>query len=378
MTAAPDMNDVLREDGPEAVRKIIDEAPVYPGPKAGHGRAGKADSQPLLQSSAAFVRGFVPPDYVIDGIIQCGFFYSFTGKTGSGKTAIALVIAASVALGRNIGNNEVTKGRVLYFAGENPDDIRMRWIALAKEMNFDIETIDVHFIPNTFKISQMISKITEEVKALRPVALIIVDTSAAFFEGDDENNNVQAATHARRLRSLVDLRGRPCVLTCCHPVKNAGEDNLLPRGGGAFVAEVDGNLTARKDGSVVEVHWLGKHRGPDFVPISFMLRTVNHERLKDSKGRLIPTVIAGHLSEAGQDELAAVARTNENKLLKVLSENDGASYADLARLLGWKLGDGEPHKMMVKRTLDKLKAQKLVTVEQNRPVLTSKGMKAIK
>src|SRR5262249_40868781 len=148
---------------------------------------------------------------------------------------------------------------------------------------------------------------------------------------------------------LVSLPGGPCVIVNCHTPKGATDDNLLPRGGGAFLAEVDGNLTVRKDDSMVELHWQGKFRGPDFAPLAFQLRTVTTERLKDSKGRVIPTVIAGALSEAGQEELAAVARGQENQLLEALSANEGASYADLARRIGWSLRDGQPHKMRVKR-----------------------------
>src|SRR5262249_38350148 len=40
----------------------------------------------LMQSSAEFVAGFVPPDYLIDGLLQRRYVYSFTGPTGSGKT----------------------------------------------------------------------------------------------------------------------------------------------------------------------------------------------------------------------------------------------------------------------------------------------------
>jgi hypothetical protein len=56
------------------------------------------------------------------------------------------------------------------------------------------------------------------------------------------------------MRSLTDLRGKPTVLVLCHPVKSATNDNLAPRGGGSFVAEIDGNLCARKGYSSVEVH----------------------------------------------------------------------------------------------------------------------------
>lgn len=170
-------------------------------------------------SSAEFVRGFLPPDYLLDGILQRRFVYSFTGKTGSGKTAVLTFLAASTELGRAIGPHAVEKGSVLYFAGENPDDVRMRWIALSQQMDFDVNQVDVHFIPGVFKISELMDEIKTEVAARGGVNLIIVDTSAAYFEGDDENANKPAGDHARRFRELTTLDGGPCVVVACHPPK---------------------------------------------------------------------------------------------------------------------------------------------------------------
>ena len=48
---------------------------------------------------------------------------------------------------------------------------------------------------------------------------MIVDTSTAYFEGDDENNNVQMGKHARMLRSLAKLPGGPTIIIRCHPTK---------------------------------------------------------------------------------------------------------------------------------------------------------------
>jgi hypothetical protein len=381
---APDANDILRKHGPDALRAVADRAEPFNGqlPRLNgndHHDEPPEPKQPLIQSSAQFVDGFIPPDYLVDGILQRRFVYSFTARTGSGKTAILLTIAGHVGLGKPIGNCGVAKGRVLIFAGENPDDVRMRWIAMSQHMDFDIGAIDVHFIPGTFKISQLIERVRLEAEALGGVSFVIVDTSAAFFEGEEENSNVQQGAHARRLRGLVNLPGGPCVVVACHPTKNAADDNLSPRGGGAFIAEMDGNLTGTKDDMAVELHWQGKFRGPDFAPLTFMLRTVTHERLKDSKGRLIPTVIASHLSQAGQEELAGISRSNENLLLTAIAENEGASHADLARHLGWFMRkDGEPYKVKVRRVLKKLEKYKLVTVGHDGATLTDKGRKALK
>jgi hypothetical protein len=115
--------------------------------------------------------------------------------------------------------------------------------------------------------------------------LVIVDTSAAYFEGDAENDNVQMGAHARRMRGLVDLPGQLCVLVACHPVKNVPDNGLLPCGGGALIAEVYGNLTARKSDNVATLHWQGKFQGPDFAPVPFQLATEMTKAIKDSKSR---------------------------------------------------------------------------------------------
>jgi hypothetical protein len=289
-----------------------------------------------------------------------------------------LRLSAHVALGLILGEREVEQGRVLYFAGENPTDVRMRWIALSEQMDFDIDTIDVHFIPGTFKISELRERIQAEAETAGEFTLVIIDTSAAYFEGDDENNAKQAGEHARLLRGLTRLSGGPCVLVACHPPKNAGDDNLQPRGSGGLIAEMDGNLTARKhDTGTVEMHWQGKFRGPDFAPLSFQLRTVTHEQLKDTKGRLIPTVIASHLSDVAREELATASRSKENQLLALLVDNGSASMTELATLLGWSMRDGKPYKMMVARTLDALRADKLIRKDGRGFIVTDAGRKTL-
>ena len=112
------------------------------------------DATPLIKTSAQFIAGFVPPDYVVTGLLQRRFLYACTGQTGAGKTAIALRLAASVALGVPFADRKTKKSRVLYAAAENPDDVRMRWIALAQHMGFDPEEIEVFFIEGRFTISK--------------------------------------------------------------------------------------------------------------------------------------------------------------------------------------------------------------------------------
>ena len=335
-------------------------------------------AQRLLQASAQFTGSFVPPDPLISGVLQRRFIYALTGHTGRGKTAIALLFAAHVALGRRLGDLDVEQGRVLILAGENPTDAKMRWIALSQQMQFHRDEIDVHWVEGVFKLSEGFEQIRREVQELGGIDFIIVDSSAAFFEGDDENNNKQQAVHAKRLRDLTGLPGGPCVLVLCHPPKNAGNDNLQPRGGGSYVAEMDGNLTVTKDDMAVELHWQNKLRGPDFAPVNFLLRSVTHEELKDTKGRLISTIVAEHLSDIAQEEMTKASRCDEDLALQALASNPRASLADLAASLGWYAKSGKPNRSKAQRTLARLQRDKLIKKERGRYEFTEKGQKARK
>src|SRR5262249_38559273 len=82
-----DVSDWLKSGGTAEqlyeLAQRVDEAPAPRGPR--------------LLNSADFVRDFVPPDYLIAGILQRRFIYAITGRTGEGKTTICLRIAAHVA-----------------------------------------------------------------------------------------------------------------------------------------------------------------------------------------------------------------------------------------------------------------------------------------
>ena len=119
-----------------------------------------------IKTSAEFIKDFVSPDPLIEGLLNRGYVYALTGHTGRGKTAIALLLAVLVALARKLGELEVEQGRVLVFAGENPTDVHMRWIAMSQQMDFDGENIDVHFIEDVFPIGRDAEQLRRQVENL--------------------------------------------------------------------------------------------------------------------------------------------------------------------------------------------------------------------
>jgi hypothetical protein len=346
--------------------------------KFGEKTAELCPGEKLFMSSGDFVKGFVAPEYIVDGLLLRGFSYSLTAATGAGKTAISLLLAASVALGKRFADLETEQGRVIYFAGENTQDIRQRWIALAGAMNFDADAVDVWFRDGPFKISTAAEHIKREVEAIGGAMLIIIDTSAAFFEGKDENDTVELRDHAARIRDLCKLPGNPTLLTNCHPVKSYSTENLIPRGSGAYLNEVDGNLTITKDDNVATLHWAGKLRGPEFEPLTFQLQTLTFDRIRDKKKRPMPTVVAKHIGEETSEAFEQRARQDEELILQAIA--DGArSVTEIARNLGWYSRDTHtPLKSRVHRGMKELKKARLIEVTARRTTITPKGEKVLK
>ena len=328
-----------------------------------------------LRRSGDFVRSFVPPDYLVDGILQRRFCYSLTAQTGVGKTTIAMLLAAHVAIGKPLGQIQVERGTVLYFAGENPTDVQMRWLGLCREMGLDPETVDVIFVEGTKRFSETAEEITQEiVDAGVTLSLVVVDTVAAFFEGDNDNDNVQMGNHARMLRSLTLLPGGPCVLVLAHPTKGAKAlEEMAPRGGGAFLNEVDGNIgLVRDESGTLAASATGKFRGPEFPPINFALKVVrDHPLLVDTKGRQIPTIIAEPISSGEVARREEKTGNDGRKILKVLCDHSLMKNADVQKAMGYA------NHSTSKRALEKLESEGLATQVDGYWAATPKGQKHV-
>lgn len=352
-------------------------APGTPGPQV---LAEDEESYPtppggFMQRLGDRLKNFVLPQYLWDGVLIKGFVYSLTAQTGAGKTATALLFAAHVALGKALCSRDVEKGSVIYFAGENPDDVDMRWLGLCHLMGLDPDTLDVHIVPGVVPLSMVADRIRQECEAkrLRPSA-VIVDTAAAYFEGDDDNGNVAMGNYARQLRALSTLPGEPCVLVLAHPTKGAKDINeMVPRGGGAFLNEMDGNLAAaRGDGNLIGIQAVGKFRGPEFTPMHFALIPVHDcpALFDPKKGRFLPTVAAQPVSEAGAAARASEGEQDDIRLLRDIETHPRDDLRKRAPRLGC-------HHVTVGRRIEKLAKRKMVDDTGIMVRLTAKGQKEL-
>jgi len=324
----------------------------------GHDKRAKPVAA-LLLTLAQFVAGFTPPAYLVDGILQRGYLYSLTARTNHGKTTIAMFVAMCIDRAVQMHGREVMRGTVLFLAGENSDDIRARFLVAADYYGFDPNTSKIRVIDGVINLEKQMPTIQAEAASIDDLVLVVVDTAAAYFPGDETNSNSQQAAYARQLRQLTLLRGKPTVIVNCHPIKNAARDNLLPAGGGAFLNEVDGNLTLWADDKQVTLHWQGKFRGPEFEPLPFELVKAESPRVVDAKGRPMPSVVALPIADTAIEAGERKREDEENRVLLVLADNPKASFTRIAQKCDFVI-DGREQRAKVQRIIARLFADKLV------------------
>lgn len=324
-----------------------------------------------IQTSAQFVADFVSPEYLIEGVMQRGRLYTLTGPTGTGKTAFMVHAAYCIAAGQQVCGLEVEQGAVLYLAGENPDDVRARVIGTLEQMGMAAD-LPVYWVPGTFSIRHDMEALKAAAANIPNIVLVVVDTFQAYFDGDDDNSNAKMLDFARAaLRPVTQWPSKPCVVVPAHPVKDVRRGNIVPRGGSALLNEVDGNLTLWTVDGVSEVHWQGKHRGPDFEPLYFECVRYESPQLLDYHGRQIPTVIAKPVLGARAADLAKDALTIETRILQSIDNHPELSDVERAARLGID-------RSKLRRTCVKLIKDKWIRKHGRKRALTDQGQEALK
>jgi len=321
-----------------------------------------------------FLNDIEPPVWLVEGLIQSGYLYALTAPTNHGKTAVSLVMAVCIAAGIPFADLPVQRGKVLILCGENQDGFRLRLLATLESLDLQPVSIDGYcwVYPQSGALEGILPGLKEDVAKLGmgELAFVLVDTSVAYFSGDDENDNVKALWHALALRDLTRLPGNPSVLANCHPTGSAAKEGCVPRGGSAFLNEIDTNLTVWADGESSELHWTRKKRGPDFDPLLFEYRALTLEQF----GRKVPTVVAMAITEDREREIFKRKREDENKVIYEMNLQTEWTFSHMAECCGFVSSTGRPLKSKVHRTLVRLLDAALVKKDKRKGwVLTKAG-----
>jgi hypothetical protein len=343
----------------------------------GNGQDGDPPKQEIkLKTIAEFCKEYVPLAYLIEPWLRASTLYTLTAVTGHGKTGLLIIIALALVtgradiLGRKVG--EVMRGRVAFLTFENPEDVRMRFIVAAYHFNIDLKPIghDLKILDMRIKPEETIAMLEKDAVEHGPFVLDIVDTFAAFFDGDKINDPVQGGEFMRRMRPMTKTAGQPAVIVAAHPIKNAIEDNLIPYGTGAILNEIDGNLVLWKsETGFARFHWQGKLRGIEFEPWLFRFEIVSSPDVVDAKGREIMLPVVKPADETEGEDRSSQEGEKDLALLLALIAMPDASQRELAVTVGQSLST-------VNHRLQRLAKKKLVEQTLSKKWrITGRGMK---
>ena len=143
-------------------------------------KAKERPSPIKIVSTASFLSTWAPQSFLLKGIIEEGRLLTMCGPTGTGKTAIALLMALAIARGLPLAGRRTRQAGVLFLAGENPLDVKTRWLTMLRREMLDPATIDVHFVEGRFSIEEQLDTIQAHLSK-HPTGVVIPRYAAGIF-----------------------------------------------------------------------------------------------------------------------------------------------------------------------------------------------------
>ncbi|HGC0880764.1 TPA: AAA family ATPase, partial [Escherichia coli] len=132
--------------------------------------------------------------YVIKGLIPAESLCSTYGASGSYKSFLAISWSCHVATGMAWGGRRVSKGAVIYIAGEGSMGVKRRvkaWEITHDKVVTDLCIINAPVFPASPDYVEQVIRTAGLVKSRtgENVRLIVIDTLARCFGGNDENDS---------------------------------------------------------------------------------------------------------------------------------------------------------------------------------------------
>lgn len=321
---ATDFNDMRTLLGDDAVRSCLEENAVAPAKSSSDGLKAGAE---LLRNGISIQRGSdwlkntKPIEWLLRGLLVRGYLYTFTSPTNHGKTTVMANLIAQCLKGADFGEhkNDVGPMNVLLLCGENDVDTAHKMMGAFAEFGVtQDDLVKFYVIDKAFPMSEYGDQVVDYANTFGvDFHLVVPDTWQAYWSGGAFNENEAQLAHAKAMRVLTTMNGRPTVIVPAHPVKNASKDNLVPYGGGAAMNELDGNFEGWNDSGIFTMS-LGKKRQPDMKPISLEIvgRVLN--TLPDMQGNPTPTAVAVPLSDAAAENKQASAEEFREQIMRTI------------------------------------------------------------
>lgn len=354
MKRATDFNDLHQAEGPDAVRACI-EAATEPDGWAASVQDAPASSAAALPYVELLRGDAIKPEAVSwlwNGYLVGGKVNILAGKAGTGKTTLALALAATLTVsGRWPDGTAATHGDVLVWSGEDApaDTLVPRLLACGADMR------RVHFVGRVresndlrpFDPAHDLAELRLAMLYTRKVwKLLIVDSIVSATSGDSHNNaNVRRGLEP--LGALADETGC-AILGISHFTKGTAGGDPLERVTGSLAFGAYARIvlaTAKRDQEQGGGRILTRAKsnlGPDGGGFVY---DIEQTETPGYPGIFASRVLWGDSIEGTAREILADAEAQPD-------DGEGGALADAKSFLGDLLADGPVSANQVRKDAD--------------------------
>lgn len=180
------------------------------------------------------------PDWLIEKIAERGSVMSIFGAPKSGKSFIAIAMAAAIAKGSDFYGYEAHRAPVLYLCGEGKRGVKRR-LAAYSQAKEDLTGAPLFLSNRGARVldDDEYDKLVEEIELLEAqegkLGMIIFDTLNRNFGSGNENSTEDMTTFIGRLDNLVHRFG----MTVCIVHHSGHGTNARARGSSVLQASLD-------------------------------------------------------------------------------------------------------------------------------------------
>lgn len=223
-------------------------------------RVGEGDPDTVIASPVATtkdrprplthadIRKLVPPEPLINGWLDLNTLVWLHGKPGSGKSFVALDMAAHISTGREWHGNTTQQGVVLYVAAEGTRGIGLRSDAWAGYHGVDELPGSMRYLayaPQLATDMTALSWVLEDVDQLQP-AMVVLDTQARMTAGLDENSATDMGRWVDAMDRIRNVSG--CCVVAVHHESRTG---TTVRGSTSLEGAADTMIRASRKGQTI-------------------------------------------------------------------------------------------------------------------------------
>lgn len=220
----------------ERIRRVFPDSTV----------TGKRTRLPLSRGSEGYN---ARQDYVIKHVLPAQSLCSIYGPSGSYKSFLAVSWACHIATGMQWADRRVTPGAVLYVVGEGGVGVPRRiraWEEVHGQAVSNLYLVNRPVFPvRQAEINEVLLAAQQvENECGAPVRLVVIDTLARCFGGNDENDARDMGAFIEGCDSIKQKTGATVLV-----VHHSGKDEAKgARGSSSFRAALDAEFNVKREG----------------------------------------------------------------------------------------------------------------------------------